>query len=931
VVAQEIDPTQTGAAEIGLNVLVTTSSTAGSAGAHGCRRLPSGREAAREPECECSFPEPTLAHRKISRQKQALFFVLFLGAFLVLDGSSTASQHWEGAPPWYLPVGLSVALFLSAGRSASLMVLLCSLIAARVNYHRPLLSWCGIPGAIGIYLGYMAAAEVLKSWWPADLQQGRLRDVGRYLVVCLGGSLISTGLGILTLLWDGIIRRSEFVSASTEWWFSDALAIVAFAPFLMIYVSPLAKHWLSPGCHVPLRRVQKRRSLAVEKLEVAAQCAVAVFAIWLVFAYEPAIPYQPLYLFFVPIIWVAVRRGFHGTVLATFAIGVGMMIAAWVSNAHQGSLPRLQLATLVLSVTGLVLGAVVTERQCGVQSLRESEKRYRLLFEQNLTGVFRATLSGRILECNPAAAKLFGYDSPQQVLNLHLEDLYGATTHSGASLAELTRNVHNANHEIRLHRKTGDAVWVMLNLSLVESESGDDEALQGTIVDITKRKLAEDRVHSLAYYDPLTALPNRTLLRDRLSQALDAARRNNGVVGVLFLDLDHFKTINDSLGHSIGDSLLREVSERLKTCVRNQDTIGRLGGDEFVIVLTQMKDIKTISMAAERFIDTMTGEFLIQGHTLRIGCSMGISIFPEHGADAETLIKHADSAMYSAKDNGRNNYQFFTANMDEQALERLSLENALRMATHNGELFLMYQPQVDVLSGNVMGMEALLRWQHSKLGLVRPDRFIRVAETSGLILPIGDWVLRSACSQVRKWQDCGLPLLPVAVNVSAVQFRHAGFCKRVKAALDEFALPADALELELTESVLLANAGRTLATLQELKAMGVKLAIDDFGMGYSSLSYLKRFPVSTLKIDRSFIRNIAVDPDDAAITTAIINMAKTLNLRVIAEGVENEAQISFLRTHRCSGIQGNYLSEPLRTEDATEWLSKRVECLAAGS
>jgi diguanylate cyclase (GGDEF)-like protein len=387
--------------------------------------------------------------------------------------------------------------------------------------------------------------------------------------------------------------------------------------------------------------------------------------------------------------------------------------------------------------------------------------------------------------------------------------------------------------------------------------------------------------------------------------------------------------INDSLGHSLGDDLLKEVSERLKACVRNEDTIARLGGDEFVIVLT-VKDIKSLSVAAERFIDTMTEEFTIQGHTLRIGCSMGISIFPENGSDAETLIKYADSAMYSAKDNGRSNYQFFAPSMNEQALERLSLESALSLAIDNRELFLMYQPQVDVASGNVIGLEALLRWHHPKLGLVAPDRFIRVAETSGLILPIGDWVLRTACSQAKKWQECGLPALPVAVNVSAVQFRQVGFCDRVKSVLDESALAPDCLELELTESVLLANVDRTLTTLRELKAMGVNLAIDDFGMGYSSLSYLKRFQVSTLKIDRSFVRDIAVDPDDAAITAAIIRMAKTLNLRVIAEGVENEAQLSFLRAHQCNGIQGYYLSRPLTAEDTQRWLSNRVGRKAAG-
>jgi len=907
--------------------VVTTSSTVDLAGERRCRTSPSHDEDVHDAKKKPNSAGRFLLHQAIARYRQALFVLFFLAAFMFLDGSSTASQQWQGAPPWYLPVGLSVALFLNVGRRASLLVFLCSLIAAGVNFHRPLFSWAGIPGAIGVYLGYMAAAELLKKWWQADLERGRLRDVGRYLVAFFGGSVVSTGIGALTLLSDGVIHKSELMNAVTEWWFSDALAIVAFAPFLILYVCPLVRRLLSPDNNAPFGGIQRGHFSAAEKFEVAAQCALGMFAIWLVFAYKPAIPYQPLYLLFIPVIWVAVRRGFHGTVLATFAIVAGMMVAAWVTRSHQGSLPRLQLAMVVLSVTGCFLGAVVTERRYGEQSLRESEKRYRHLFEQNLAGVFRATLSGEILECNPVAAMLFGYDSPEEALNFDLKHLFGDDLEP--FLARLTGSELDANREIMLRRKAGDAVWAMLSLRLVEHESGKGGVLQGTLVNITERKLAEDRVQSLAYFDSLTALPNRTLLRDRLSQALAAARRSGEMVGVLFLDLDHFKMINDSLGHSIGDDLLKEVSERLKASVRDEDTVARLGGDEFVIVLSKVKDIKSIFVVADKFIDKMTGEFIVQGHTLRIGCSMGISIFPDDGADAETLIRHADSAMYSAKGIGRNNYQFFTASMSEQALERLSLENALRLAIDNRELFLMYQPQVDVVSGNVIGLEALLRWQHPKLGLVPPDRFIPVAETSGLILPIGDWVLKTACTQAKRWQECGLSPLPIAVNVSAVQFHHAGFCNGIKAVLDESALAPEALELELTESVLLTNADKTVTALQELKAMGIKLAIDDFGMGYSSLSYLKRFPVSTLKIDRSFIRDVAIDPDDAAITTAIINMAKALNVRVIAEGVENEAQMSFLRAHQCDGIQGYYFSRPLTAEDATTWISGRARGIDA--
>ena len=438
--------------------------------------------------------------------------------------------------------------------------------------------------------------------------------------------------------------------------------------------------------------------------------------------------------------------------------------------------------------------------------------------------------------------------------------------------------------------------------------------------DITDRKVAEERIHFLAYSDALTRLPNRRLLQDRLTQALASARRQKCRVALLFLDLDRFKNINDSLGHSVGDLLLQQVAERLKTWAREQDTVARLGGDEFLIVLTGLKDVTDAAVAAERLMDAIIGEYTIQGQTLNITCSLGISIFPEHGTDAETLIKNADTAMYSAKEGGRNGFRFFTEDVNAQAAERLTLENSLQLALHRKELFLMYQPQIDMATGNIVGLEALLRWQHPKLGLVPPDKFIRIAENCGLIVPIGEWVLRTACSQSRKWQEDGLPPVRVAVNVSAVQFRRQSFCEQVRTVLRETGLAPQYLELELTESLLLADADVTLSVIQELKAMGLTLAIDDFGTGYSSFSYLKQFRVSRLKIDRSFIRDVVANPDDAAITAAIISMAKSLKLKVIAEGVENEGQLTFLRDHQCDEIQGYYFSKPITVDQVSDKL-----------
>ena len=565
-----------------------------------------------------------------------------------------------------------------------------------------------------------------------------------------------------------------------------------------------------------------------------------------------------------------------------------------------------------------------TRRQLAEQqALRRAEEKYRAIFEDAVVGIVQITPEGRPLSVNRALAEMHGYDSPEHLLaevsNVALQ-LFVDPNRMDELRQMLDGNGVVRGAEIEVYRRDRTKKWVLMSLRAVRDINGNTLLNEGTVEDITDRKVAEERVQYLAYYDAITGLPNRTLLRDRLSKALASARRRKDKVALLFLDLDRFKIVNDSLGHSAGDFLLKEVAARLKRGAREQDTVARLGGDEFLIVLTDVKDIPGAAIAAERLMDAMIAEFVVQGHRLMVSCSLGISIFPEHGADGETLIKNADAAMYSAKDYGRNNFQFFTGDMNAEVVERLTLENSLRLALEKKELFLVYQPQMDIATGRITGLEALLRWQNPESGLVPPDKFIRIAENSGLIVPIGEWVLRTACSQARKWQDEGLLAVPVAVNVSAVQFRQEGFRKLIGTVLRETGLAPQYLELELTESRLLSNADVTLSVLRELKAMGLKLAIDDFGTGYSSFSYLKHFPVSKLKIDRSFVRDVAVNPDDAAITTAIISMAKSLNLKVIAEGVEDEAQMTFLRARQCDEIQGYYFSKPLAPEEAADKL-----------
>jgi diguanylate cyclase (GGDEF)-like protein/PAS domain S-box-containing protein len=565
----------------------------------------------------------------------------------------------------------------------------------------------------------------------------------------------------------------------------------------------------------------------------------------------------------------------------------------------------------------------VTDRKRVAEALCLAEEKYRAIFEDAVVGIFQITPDGRPISINRALARMHGYDSPKEfisdVSNV-TQQLFVDPDRMITLKRELERTSIVQGVELEIYRRDRTKKWVVANMRAARDASGAINLYEGTIEDITDRRIAEERVQFLAYYDALTGLPNRILLQDRINTALASARRRKERAAVLFLDLDRFKIINDSLGHSTGDLLLQEVASRLKGWAREQDTVARVGGDEFVVLLTSMGQESDAAVAAQRIIKTLGVEYSIRGQSLSITASIGISTFPQNGIDGETLIKHADTAMYCAKQKGPNNVQFFTEDLNSQMVERLSIESGLRLALDRQEFFLVYQPQMDMATGKIVGCEALLRWKHPVLGLVPPDKFIRIAENSGLIVPIGEWVLRTACSQARRWQDEGLPAVRIAVNVSAVQFRQDGFRDLIRDVLHETGLAPEYLELELTESLLLTNADVVFSVLQELKEMGLNLAIDDFGTGYSSLSYLKQFRVNKLKIDRSFIRDIAVDSDDAAITTAIISMAKSLNLKVIAEGVETEEQMSFLRLHQCDEIQGYYFSKPLLPEDAAEKL-----------
>ncbi len=592
-------------------------------------------------------------------------------------------------------------------------------------------------------------------------------------------------------------------------------------------------------------------------------------------------------------------------------------------RAKDGRRIPLELSTRLIYRDGIPVGVQGIGRD--VTERKASEARYRLLFERNLAGVYRSTPDGTILDCNDACARLFGYDSREEFLGANANDFYFDDRERERIVQMLREQRQSTNLELRLRRRDGATVWVLENVTL-----RDEDVMEGTIIDITDRKRAQEQVEYQAYHDSLTGLPNRLLFRDRITVALAHARRSGRLSAVMFLDLDQFKLVNDTLGHTAGDRLLQAIGARLVNCVRAEDTVARMGGDEFTVLLADVADRRGATVVAQKVLEAVRHPVTIDEHELYVTTSIGIAVFPEEGIDAESLLKNADSAMYRAKELGRDNFQFASAAESQPAETRLAMERALRRALERNELVVHYHPMVEIATGRVVGAEALLRWQHPDRGLVQPEEFIPLAEETQLIVPIGAWVLRTAIAQMKVWHDAGHAWLRVAVNLSPRQFQDRELAATVEQILAETNFPPQYLDLEITESTAMQNAELTLAILSRLKEMGIRISIDDFGTGYSSLSYLKRFPIDTVKIDQDFVRDLT--PDDAAIITAVISMARALNLRVIAEGVETEEQLAFLRREQCGEMQGFLYSEPLPAEEFERALRAmlRVPIAASG-
>lgn len=591
----------------------------------------------------------------------------------------------------------------------------------------------------------------------------------------------------------------------------------------------------------------------------------------------------------------------------------------------------------------LILINDITQKMQAEEALKRAEARYRSIFENAIEGIFQSTVEGKFLISNPMLAKIYGYDSPEDLIATltNIQQLYTDPQRRSELIKLLEEQEEVKFFESAVYRKDGSIIWTSENIHAVYDIAGHILYFEGTVEDITANKRAKAEIEHLAFHDSLTNLPNRVLFRERLSTALVNAStqlqvyldHNNfaeikvipPLLAVLFLDLDRFKLVNDTMGHAAGDRLLIEVAKRLSECMIESTFLARMGGDEFMIFVPELQSVESIQQFAQLILQSFESPFFVEEMALHIGTSIGISLYPNDGMDEETLMKNADTAMFRAKERGRNHYQLYNHAIGAKVKEYVAIENGIRQALDRSEFQVFYQPQINLVTGEIDCMEALVRWLHPELGWVPPNQFIPAAEEHGLIVRLGEWVLRTACTQNRLWQREGLPPIRMAVNFSAKQFQVTDLCDRIMQILAETDLDPQYLELEITESLVMRDQNTTIAMLKQLQSRGVRVSIDDFGTGYSSLSYLRLLPVSKVKIDASFIRETPQNNDDAAITSTIIAMAHNLNLRAIAEGVERKEQLEFLRSHNCDAVQGYLFSRPVPAPEATLLLQAQLK------
>lgn len=846
-----------------------------------------------------AIPHKTGYQRTMLQRYLARFSVIVLLASIYFAagrfGLTLAFVNASTTPVWP-PAGIALAALLVFGYRVWPGIFIGAFLVNATTTDSVLASLMiatgnTLEGLIGAYLinRFAHGARVFE----------HVSDIFRFIVVTLFVTTAAASVGVVSLLLTNLASWEDAGAVWFTWWLGDATGALILAPVLTL--------WLNA-------RVRWNWRLALE----AAAWAVSLSLVGLiVFAGVLPVGFRnyPLEFLVLPlIVWSAFRLGRRGAATATVILSV---IAIWGTRHGNGpfagyadneSLLLLQIFMAFIAMTGLILAAVIAERR----HREESEHWLATIVESSSDAIIGKTVDGIVLSWNQAAERMYGYSATEMVGRSIGVLVPPDRANELPQILEQVRRGERIEHFETIRRcKDGKHINVSLNISPIKDPVGSITGASIIARDITERRRIEERIRYLAQHDALTGLPNRVLFRDRIGQAIVQARRHQQLLAVLFLDLDGFKHINDSLGHQIGDHLLRMTARRLQRCLREGDTIARLGGDEFVMCLSGLSEGNGAMPVAAKILEALREPFYVEQHELHVSGSIGISIYPSDGDDAELLMRAADTAMYHAKESGRNNYQFFTARLNETARRRLVLANLLHQALEREEFSLYYQPQVDLESGRIFAAEALVRWRQPELGMITPNEFIKVAEETGLIVPLGDWVLRRACQRLKRWRDAGFPNLRITVNLSPQQFRRPGFAETTAHILQENGLPASAIELEITEGVLMMQSEENLAILDQLAGMGIHMAVDDFGIGYSSLAYLQRFPIDTLKIDRSFVSGIGRDANDTALVTAIIAMAKSLQLDVVGEGIENADQAAFLKAQGCKSGQGFYLGEPV--------------------